>query len=481
MIIKQFKLKYRNDVDYKAFNFDDHMMMFKSEKNSQGKTTFLRGLLYSLGFNVPNTKNVKFEKYDFQTLVITNNHKELLISRSDSIIRINDQFYSYPDDYNRVISTIFGAVNLDLINNLLGVIYLDQEKGWTLLNRGTIIGKNGFRIESFLRGLNDTDANVTVEKISTLNDEIAKYRLMKNISDYQNSLIEKSQPLRTDLYDEELEIKISLITNKINNLTTKINELQRAKKSSVDFINYIDSLGLQVKINGDIHIIRKKDLVDWKDILGISDMEISNLLIDREILKKEKSELISQRKQNALFEIDTVLQSFDKTLSNINIDSIQIEKIIEGLEKNRTDLKNQLKEITLHQNPYINFINEHIQKYWNDFEIEIEYKEDYLFTDDLKSLSGAILYKMIISFKLSYILALQNKLEYKLPIFIDSPNGREVEKKTVEKVMEIIQRDFNDNQVFICSIFDFESMDITDNQKLIFDNLRAFDRKNLFD
>lgn len=481
MIIKQFKLKYRNDVDYKAFNFDDHMMMFKSEKNSQGKTTFLRGLLYSLGFNVPNTKNVKFEKYDFQTLVITNNHKELLISRSDSIIRINDQFYSYPDDYNRVISTIFGAVNLDLINNLLGVIYLDQEKGWTLLNRGTIIGKNGFRIESFLRGLNDTNANVIVEKISTLNDEIAKYRLMKNISDYQNSLIEKSQPLRTDLYDEELEIKISLITNKINNLTTKINELQRAKKSSVDFINYIDSLGLQVKINEDIHIIRKKDLVDWKDILGISDMEISNLLIDREILKKEKSELISQRKQNALFEIDTVLQSFDKTLSNINIDSIQIEKIIEGLEKNRTDLKNQLKEITLHQNPYINFINEHIHKYWNDFEIEIEYKEDYLFTDDLKSLSGAILYKMIISFKLSYILALQNKLEYKLPIFIDSPNGREVEKKTVEKVMEIIQRDFNDNQVFICSIFDFESMDITDNQKLIFDNLRAFDRKNLFD
>lgn len=481
MIIKQFKLKYRNDVDYKAFNFDDHMMMFKSEKNSQGKTTFLRGLLYSLGFNVPNTKNVKFEKYDFQTLVITNNHKELLISRSDSIIRINDQFYSYPDDYNRVISTIFGAVNLDLINNLLGVIYLDQEKGWTLLNRGTIIGKNGFRIESFLRGLNDTDANVTVEKISTLNDELAKYRLMKNISDYQNSLIEKSQPLRTDLYDEELEIKISLITNKINNLTTKINELQRAKKSSVDFINYIDSLGLQVKINEDIHIIRKKDLVDWKDILGISDMEIRNLLIDREILKKEKSELISQRKQNALFEIDTVLQSFDKTLNNINIDSIQIDKIIEGLEKNRTDLKKQLKEITLHQNPYINFINEHIHKYWNDFEIEIEYKEDYLFTDDLKSLSGAILYKMIISFKLSYILALQNKLEYKLPIFIDSPNGREVEKKTVEKVMEIIKRDFNDNQVFICSIFDFESMDITDNQKLIFDNLRAFDRKNLFD
>lgn len=481
MIIKQFKLKYRNDLDYKTFNFDDHLMMFKSEKNSQGKTTFLRGLLYSLGFNVPNTKNVKLEKYDFQTLVITNNHKELLISRSDSIISINDQFYSYPDDYNRVISTIFGTVNLDLINNLLGVIYLDQEKGWTLLNRGTIIGKNGFRIESFLRGLNDADANVIMEKINVLNDEIAKYRLMRNISDYQNSLIEKSQPLKTDLYDEELEINISLITNKINNLTTKINELQRTKKSSVDFINYIDSLGLQVKINEDIHIIRKKDLVDWKDILGISDMEISNLLIGREILKKEKSELISQRKQNTLFEIDTVLQSFDKTLSNINIDSVQIEKIIEGLEKNRTDLKNQLKEITLHENPYINFINEHIKKYWEDFDIEIEYKEDYLFTDDLKSLSGAILYKMIISFKLSYILALQNKLKYKLPLFIDSPNGREVEKKTVEKVMEVIQRDFNDNQVFICSIFDFESMDITDTQKLIFDNLRAFDRRNLFD
>lgn len=36
-------------------------------------------------------------------------------------------------------------------------MYVDQDKGWTLLNRGTVIGKIKFSIEELLAGLNGID------------------------------------------------------------------------------------------------------------------------------------------------------------------------------------------------------------------------------------------------------------------------------------------------------------------------------------
>lgn len=63
------------------------------------------------------------------------------------------------------------------------------------------------------------------------------------------------------------------------------------------------------------------------------------------------------------------------------------------------------------------------------------YSKNALFTRDLKSLSGAEFYKMVMAFKFSYIKVLQEKTGINFPIFIDSPGGREVEKETIECVL----------------------------------------------
>ena len=45
---------------------------------------------------------------------------------------------------------LFGNCNDDILLNLLGTFYIDQEKGWTLLNRGTVIGSVHFNIEELM-------------------------------------------------------------------------------------------------------------------------------------------------------------------------------------------------------------------------------------------------------------------------------------------------------------------------------------------
>ena len=61
----------------------------------------------------------------------------------------------------------------------------------------------------------------------------------------------------------------------------------------------------------------------------------------------------------------------------------------------------------------------------------------YLFTSNLKILSGAVLHKTVFSFRLAYIKELEKKLGIKLPILLDSPKGKEIDDSNVQKMMSI--------------------------------------------
>ena len=62
-------------------------------------------------------------------------------------------------------------------------MYVDQDKGWTLLNRGTVIGKKKFSIEELLAGLNGIDIDDLIEKKTTLELNRDKYLAMLNIQE----------------------------------------------------------------------------------------------------------------------------------------------------------------------------------------------------------------------------------------------------------------------------------------------------------
>ncbi|MDY4203180.1 MAG: hypothetical protein SOY12_09150, partial [Schaedlerella sp.] len=80
----------------------------------------------------------------------------------------------------------------------------------------------------------------------------------------------------------------------------------------------------------------------------------------------------------------------------------------------------------------------------------------YLFTSNLKELSGAVLHKTAFAFRLAYITVIEDTLKIKLPIILDSPSGKEVDQANIKLMMDILKRDFADHQIIIASIFNYD-------------------------
>lgn len=479
MIIKNFSIRHRHDKEKKTYTFDKLVNLFHSNKNATGKTTFLRSLLYTLGFPVPNTKLINFSNYEFEMNIEYENGIVKTVKRFDTIVSVDDVVYSCPNDFSEIISEIFLLNNQELISNILGTIYIDQEKGWTLLNRGKIIGDIGFNIESFLRGLNDNDVSDLKKKLNDLSDESKRYQLLLDVSKYKNEINEMQNPISISDYNENANKEILMIDNKLEIIQRNINEMQKAKNNNTKFANYIDSMGLRVLIDGKEHVIVKDELVGFKEYSNLATIQINELSFEKNKLIKRRKELAESIKNEPLFDVKTALQHFEASISksDFKISEIQILRILNELQKSRNEINEKIKAKTLDKNIYIQKINKHLEKYWHDFNIEIPYSGNYLFTHDLKSLSGGILYKMILAYKFSYISVLQEKCGYKLPIFIDSPNGREVTEETITSALRILVRDFSDNQIFICSIFKFESvLSLKSSNVLSFDVNKPFDR-----
>lgn len=65
------------------------------------------------------------------------------------------------------------------MNNILGLHYFDQEKGWTLLNRGKVIGNIHFSVEPLIEGLTSINVSERLQKIAELKEENKTYRQLK--------------------------------------------------------------------------------------------------------------------------------------------------------------------------------------------------------------------------------------------------------------------------------------------------------------
>ncbi len=107
--------------------------------------------ILNIVFNRDVIHLVKFENYEFQ-MKISKGEKIRNLYRKGNLFQIDDTEYDLPVEQNSAHTFLFGIYNAEILANLLGIIYFDQEKGWTLLNRGTIIGTNRFSIEFFLEG-----------------------------------------------------------------------------------------------------------------------------------------------------------------------------------------------------------------------------------------------------------------------------------------------------------------------------------------
>jgi hypothetical protein len=437
-----------------------------------GKTTLMRALLYSLGYNIPDTQMVKFKEYVFKLNVEIKNKKFFLI-RDNNFIRINDNEYDLPSDRYLAHEYLFNTTNHGLLYNLLASHYFDQEKGWTLLNRGTIIGENKFNIESFFRALNDHENLDVMSQIDYLENQITKYKLMYDVSKYQEKV--KEQGLNQIAYltrNEEIDIKLSSLKFRESEIDSEISSLNKVINENKGFVRYIEKKQLSVDYDGIKIPVNSKTLSYFSENDDYS-LERKKMLINERIkIKNEISRILVEVNQtSSLVDIKEQVEVFSNTLSKIEVDAVQIDKIINDLKKEKQKLEKVLQDLTQHNNQWINDFYQIIYSYIDELELPFELKKMMIFTRKLKGLSGAILHKLVFSYKLGYIKLIEMKLGIKLPIIIDSPNGREVNQTTISKMMQILKRDFNDYQIIIASIHDYKG---------IFDNPIEIEMKRQF-
>jgi hypothetical protein len=459
--MKFISLNIKQGLFIDKFDFFDGVNIIYSEKNSVGKTTLLRFLIYSLGYAIPNLKGVFFERCELD-LEIEDNTKILchIIRNKHSIVlkREDHEFnYSLPYDLNELHTKIFGIQNNEVLDNLLGTYYLDQEKGWTLLNRGKVIGKIPFNIERLIRGLSDRSCQDLENQLSSIERELKKYKQMFDIAQYQVELKKRGENIAFDTPTEEIEKELDVLYNERQPVSEELDRIKNVIRKNIDFKKYITSFRLVVEDKEGHRIpVNEDTLVDFRDTTEY-------LIAKRKIVHNQfveidrKIKVLEQRRQQqeTLFNVQTRIQAFDADVSKMKVDVVTTEKIINQLEKEKKLLDETISRKIKQNNPIIFELYSLIVAYTKELRIEDRYvspNHDFIFTDDLKSLSGAIFHKIVFSFKISYVKIIDKYTNVKLPIILDSPSGREVDKVNIEDMMKILERDFSDHQILIASI-----------------------------
>ncbi len=465
MKINSLTIEYAGEK--KKFEFFSNFNLIHSKSNSVGKSTLLRLLFYSLGYNIPGTKKIKF-KNSIVTCNFIINNKIMETERKDNIIdiNINNEFkdtYVLPHDEIKIHSLIWNTEDVFILQNLLGAIYMDQEKGWTLLNRGTVIGSVKFNIEELIQGLSNRvfiDLNTRKENLKA---ELKRYNQLKNIIVYKQHLVQIENDYTVPNYPTKLENQIQILNFEKNEIQADLKSIDNVIENNADFLKFIEKMKLAVyDKNNDIVIpVNKSTILNFDDNQLLLEtrrkmMKIKLAQINKNIRTLEEE----MNMANNLFELQSEIERFDSHIINLRVDPEQIERIIKQLKNELTDLNELIRKKTIQNNKIIGDLQRTILKYANELGIldSIDIKKDYIFTSDLKSLSGAVFHKLVFSFKMAYILEIQKVLGFKLPIVLDSPSGREVDEKNIESTMNILLNDFSENQIIIASIYQYENL-----------------------
>ena len=448
----------------KTVQFSEIANIIYSEKNTAGKTTFLRAIFYALGYPVPSTKGIKFDGMEFW-ITVANGDKQYKLYRHDSYLSIDDGKaqvdYSLPTDFYEIHSLLTGCENKDVLDNLIGAAYMDQEKGWTLLNRGKVIGNISFNIEALVRGLGGKVCIDEIQQLDAVKRQLKKYEYMHSVAEYQEAIHEAGEDIEYDAPDEVVDHKIELLRAEKEPIAEELKQIKSILRKNKLLAEYIADFKLTVQSpNGDEIPVTQETLVGFIDnnefLTARREMLAAELdEINRRILSLEKQ----KSKDEQLFKVQTAIEAFDADIKKISVDAIATQRIIDQLKRERQKLQERIRAMTKQDNSVVVELHNCISAYAKELDVSETYvapNKDYIFTNDLKSLSGAILHKIVFSFKMAYIKLIKEKTGIVLPIVLDSPTSREVERGTVETMLKIIQRDFPEHQLIVASIYDYD-------------------------
>lgn len=460
------RLSIRQGMFEKVFDFSNGNTLIFSKDNSVGKTTLIRTLLYSLGYRIPGTKLFPIEKYEYEVEVTIDSGRLLRLNRRsiDYIVRHEgeeEQTYCIPDQLDELHSLLFNTQDVNILDNILGTFYLDQEKGWTLLNRGVVIGSIHFNLEELIQGLSGRDCSELKRQESLLENEFHRYEQISNVTKYKETLEKADGSILSESEDDELDAQIELRQIELNYAKKELARIDNILKTNRQFKAYVNDMKLMVRTSqGEDIRVTADNLVGFSDSVeyliakrNIQAIEVKKLSAIIDQLKKKKSQ-----KDTSFFTVKTVGDAFDEMVQKFPYGYLKIEQIKEGIKKQLKEVRKQISERTRYNNEVLNSMYGNVLKYAKVLGVgdSDTIRLNYLFTSNLKVLSGALLHKTVFAFRLAYILEIKRLLGVTLPIIMDSPSGKEIDASNIALMINILKRDFSDHQIIIASIKEYD-------------------------
>lgn len=466
MTIKHLKLVEGVNESNDSFSAKSNLIF--SHTNTAGKSTYLRLLFFSLGYPIPDMKGIRFNSIRTEILVEIDG-KDYTITRQNNLLSVSTNSiyveFVLPSEHMAFLSYIFNYNNIKVLKNLLGIIYIDQDKGWSLLNRGTVIGKIKFNIEELLSGLSNIDIDVLLQNKATYEKNKAKYSAMLNLHELSEQVCENNGDVYLSNPEQELLDKIAYNNLKIKNLKSSLKEVSSLLRDEKGFYTFVNSMNLSVQKDGVIIDVTNETIVNLpenteylKARQSVLVMEIAEIKNQITVYQSQLNKLQLEKSEISLFQDDPEDTILNKQLANINIDQTLVRTVYEKNKKELSNTKFIIKDTIKKESEYIQKIYKYVCKYATKLGVDdkIVAKQDYIFTSDLKSMSGAVLQKIVFAFKVAFLKVIEEEIGTKLFMVLDSPKGKELDDANTDLIMKLIKDEFNENQIFIASIFDFD-------------------------
>lgn len=448
-----------------TFVFGDRNLIH-SDKNAKGKTSLLRLLLYSLGYDVPSTKGLKNFNNITTVLEIKNGANIYSITRRfRHVIVVHGQEeinYVLPQDFTKLQELIFSIKDKQLLDNLLGAYYIDQDKGWTLLNRGKAIGNIRFNIEDFLSGIIGANTDELKEKIKFTNQKIAKYKAMLSLADFQDlSSGTEALPETEESTNKLVNVK-NLTSQELREAEVDLRELKSIRKECKQLPNLIEKYAVCVTIGDEQYPVTRNNITNYSENDEYLKSAIHQKELEIEELKKANAKVSNEiNKRRRLVDVESNIEKLEARLLRIPIDRDGVEQALVESRALKKKITEELRKKVL-ENSSIDFLDSTIRKYAKELGVSyyIDDGKNFIVTNELKKYSGKVLFQITYIFKLAYIALVRRELDVVLPIIIDSPRSGEILKDASDKMLNIIRRDYRDHQLIVASVFnDYSSLD----------------------
>lgn len=467
MRFQSLHLEYNNLK--RSIQFSKKSLVF-SHDNSVGKSTILRLLFFGVGYSIPGTYGIKFKDVKVTVNFMrdnvsyctkrTGNYIELY---RDDIFLVSRALNNEDDDW---LSYIWGVDSVRVLRNILGAVYMDQDKGWTLLNRGKVIGNIRFNIRDLLIGLSGDDDALS-EKLALLDDQkkiLRQTRLLIDLAENASDETNSSSGFEINT-DDELSKQFKNLSLRERVLKNNLSKVTRSLEEQEGLTQYISSLHIMIRGKDQDYLVSKKNILRFNENIEFLKQksawiqsDIENVVGQLAVINRKLSDQASD-----LFQSTDIVKKTLADISNMSVDTSLFKTREAELVQSITSLNQEVETSFTNNNELISETRNWVNVFAGRLGVaEIVKDKRYIFTRDLKSISGTVYYKVVFSFKMAYIKVIENHTGLSLPIILDSPSGREVTDRNISAVIEILNKFFTTNQVIIASINRYNLDDVVE-------------------